>query len=808
MDRYICIHGHFYQPPRENPWLEAVELQDSAYPFHDWNARITAECYAPNAASRILDAQGRIVKIVNNYARMSFNFGPTLLAWLETESPETYRTILEADQESRRLFSGHGSAIAQAYNHMILPLANRRDKLTQVRWGIRDFEHRFGRFPEAMWLPETAVDIESLEILAEHGIRFSLLAPSQAKRIRRMGQQEWDDVSGARIDPTRAYLCNLPSGRSITIFFYDGPISRAIAFEKLLETGERVVNRLTQGFSDDRGWPQLVHIATDGETYGHHHRFGDMALAYTLDTIQGNGQRRLTIYGEYLDKHPPDHEVQIEERTAWSCSHGVGRWSVDCGCHGGGEPDWNQSWREPLRAALDWLRDTLVPLYEQRAAELFRDPWAARDDYINVILDRSEESVHRFLDAHAVRPLNQEETVTALKLLELQRHAMLMFTSCGWFFSELSGIETVQVIAYAGRTVQLAEQLFSIPVEEPFLERLALAKSNLAEYPDGRAIYNRFVKPAMVNLLRVGAHYTVSSLFTPYPAQARVYCYEVEREDYSVLEAGRPKVAIGRAHVMSVITREAAELTFGILYLGDLNLTGGVREFRGEEAYRSLSRELIEPFNRADYPAVIRILDQELGALSFSIKSLFRDEQRRILSAIWNDTLAEAEGVSRQLYDRYVPLMRFHSELGIPLPKTLRLAAEFALNMHLRRALEKRELPVQQIEALLQEARQSGTQFDPETVSYALIETIDGMVQHLSQKPQSLSLLKKLNQILEIVASLPFSVNLWDAQNVYYRMLQDTVPEFQQQAEQGNEEAREWLQQFRALGDKLAVRES
>lgn len=808
MNRYICIHGHFYQPPRENPWLEAIEVQESAYPFHDWNARITAECYAPNAASRILDPERRIVKIVNNYSRISFNFGPTLLAWLQSEAPNTYQSILEADQESRKLFSGHGSAIAQSYNHMIHPLANARDKATQVRWGIRDFEHRFGRFPEGMWLPESAVDVASLELLAEHGVRFTILAPSQARRIRKIGTENWQDVSNQDIDPRRAYVCNLPSGRSIAIFFYDGPISRAIAFEKLLDQGDRFVNRLLEAFSESDGSPQLVHFATDGETYGHHHRFGDMALAFALDTLQSGDRVQITVYGEFLEKHPPAFEVEVQEDTSWSCVHGTGRWSVDCGCRTGGQESWNQAWREPLRAALDWLRDSVAPLFEAKAGELLRDPWAARDAYINVILDRSTESLHRFFDAHAARETSPEEQVTALKLLELQRHAMLMYTSCGWFFNELSGIETVQVIAYAGRVLQLAQELFNVSIEGAFLERLALAKSNLAEHSDGRAIYGKFVKPAIVNLDRVIAHYAVSSLFHQYPARSRIYCYEVDREDYSTLEAGRPKVAIGRAQVTSVITRESAEMTFGVLYLGDLNLTGGVRKFRGEEAYRTFSQELTEPFNRSDYPAVIRLLDRELGSLSFSIKSLFRDEQRRILVAIWNDTLEEAEGISRQLYDRYVPLMRFHAELGIPLPRTLRLAAEFALNMHLRRSLEKRELPVKQIEAILNEAKHSRVEFDPETVSYSLIETVNGMVQHLAEKPQSLQLLRKLNKTLEVVLNLPFVIDLWNAQNTYYRMLQDTRPQFEEQARNGDGEAKDWLEQFRALGDKLAVRES
>src|SRR5512147_3234266 len=330
MDRYICIHAHFYQPPRENPWLEAVEMQDSAYPYHDWNERITAECYAPNAASRILDHEGRIVKITNNYARISFNFGPTLLSWMEQNAHRTYEAILDADAISRETFSGHGSAIAQAYNHMILPLATRRDKHTQVLWGIRDFQHRFQRDPEGMWLPETAVDIETLEVLADLGIKFTILAPHQAKQMRKLrashgpqaqpdGQgkssaagsaeaksgtdggraSQWHVVEGAKIDPTRAYVCPLPSGRSINLFFYDGPISRAVAFERLLANGEGFAARLLNGFYENRKWPQLMHIATDGETYGHHHAHGDMALSYALEHIESTKLAKITNYGEY-----------------------------------------------------------------------------------------------------------------------------------------------------------------------------------------------------------------------------------------------------------------------------------------------------------------------------------------------------------------------------------------------------------------------------------------------------------------------------------------------------------------------------
>lgn len=300
MERYICIHGHFYQPPRENPWLEDIEVQDSAYPFHDWNERITAECYAPNTVSRILDGEGRIVNLPNNYAKISFNFGPTLLSWLASKAPETYEAILAADRMSQKNFSGHGSALSQAYNHMIMPLANRRDKYTQVRWGLRDFEFRFGRRPEGMWLPETAVDLETLDIMAESGIRFTILCPHQAKQVRPVGQGDWMDVSDGRIDPTMAYALLLPSGRQINLFFYDGPISRGAAFEGLLSRGENLAQRLTGAFTEERQWPQLVHIATDGETYGHHQHFGDMALTYALQYIEEYNLARLTNYGEYL----------------------------------------------------------------------------------------------------------------------------------------------------------------------------------------------------------------------------------------------------------------------------------------------------------------------------------------------------------------------------------------------------------------------------------------------------------------------------------------------------------------------------
>ena len=297
---FICIHGHFYQPPRENPWSGRIDRQISAEPFHDWNERITSECYEPNTRARILRSDGEVEAYVNNFTRISYNFGPTLLRWMETAAPDTYRRIIEADRLSCRRFSGHGGAIAQVYHHSILPLANRRDKITEVHWGIRDFEHRFKRPPEGIWLAETAVDLETLEILADASIRFTILSPFQARRVRRPGEPTWTDVSDGSIEPRRAYRIQLPSGRPFTLFFYNGELAKGVAFQGLLTSGEHLA-QILMGTLDAGPEAQLAHIATDGESYGHHHHFGEMALAYALREIRRSKDADLTVYGEFMN---------------------------------------------------------------------------------------------------------------------------------------------------------------------------------------------------------------------------------------------------------------------------------------------------------------------------------------------------------------------------------------------------------------------------------------------------------------------------------------------------------------------------
>jgi alpha-amylase/alpha-mannosidase (GH57 family) len=819
-ERYVCIHGHFYQPPRENPWLETVEVQDSAYPYHDWNERVTAECYAPNAASRILDEAGRIARIVNNYARISFDFGPTLLAWMEAARPEVYRAVLEADRRSAKRFGGHGSAMAQAHGHLILPLAVRRDKETQVIWGLRDFERRFGRPAEGMWLPETAVDVESLEVLAENGVRFTVLAPHQAARVRPLCHDErggdtgqgderpWQEVDGGAVDPTRPYLCRLPSGRSIGLFFYDGALSQDVAFGDLLRDGETFARRLLAAFPEAADGPALVHIATDGETYGHHHRYGEMALSFALDRLARTEGVRVTNYGELLERRPPRDEVEIRQDTSWSCVHGVERWRSDCGCATGGEPGWHQRWRAPLREALDWLRDELAPRYEEAAGELLRDPWAARNGYVDVVLDRSEEAVERFLAEHAARELSAEERVRARRLLELQRHAMTMFTSCGWFFNDLAGIETVQVLQYADRALQLAHLLFGDSFEERFLERLERAESNRpAPYGGtGREIFERQVRPARVDLVKVGAHYALSSLFEDYPEEARIFSYRADQREVHRRRSGRAQLAVGRLRVASLVTGAEAELSFAVLHLGDQNLSGGVREHRGPEAFEAMRREVTAAFERAELPRVLRLLDRHFDELTYTLDSLFRDERRVVLDLILAPTRAEAEEQHRRVYGGHASLMDYLAQLGIPLPLALKASAEVVLDLDLRRALADPEADLEAVERRLRETAAWGLDLDTPGLSHALEASLEALARGLEEQPDDAERLVRLRERVELARALPFQASLSGAQNAWWRLLQGEAPVRRAAAEAGGEGAGAWLERFRALGESLGMR--
>ncbi len=806
MGKFICIHGHFYQPPRENPWLEAVEQQDSAFPYHDWNERICAECYAPNAFARLLDGEGRIERIISNYSRISFNFGPTLLSWLKEKMPEIHDAIVEADRASRQHFSGHGSAIAQCYGHAIMPLCNARDKYTQAFWGIRDFESRFGRKPEGMWLPETAADNPTLDVLARLGIKFTILSPYQASRVRPAADGEWLDVNGGKVDTTVPYLVRLPEGRSIAVFFYDGNIARAVAFERLLLNGEAFARRLTDAFGDAANSDKLVNVATDGESYGHHFAHGDMALAYALHQIENGGNARLTVYAEYLEKHPPTQEVEIHQPSAWSCSHGVGRWKRNCGCNSGGHGDWNQHWREPLREAFDWLRDQLEPLYEAGAKKFLKDPWGARNEYISVILDRSDDSIRAFFKAHAKGELNPEDQVSALRLLEMQRHALLMYTSCGWFFDELSGIETVQVIQYAARALQLADDLFESNLTPGFLEILSKAKSNISEHRDGRLIYEKFVVPAIMTRETAGAHYAISSLFQSYPETARVYSFSVKQEDRQLFTSGSTRLALGRVNITFEITRVATSLVYCVLHMGEHNLYCGVRGNGDDAAHAELLREAKAAFDRADFAEIIRLMDHHFGKNQYTLRNLFRDEQNRVLKQILANTTDEIHSAYRLIADRHAPLLRFLSEIHAPSLRALEIATELVLNNELRRQFENGHLDAERVRSLLAECAATKVPLDAGTLAYAFKGHLERLADSLVKTPEDQELLDTLVKSADLIPSLPFGVNLWKSQNACYQMQHTVLPEFRQRAAQNDEKAKAWLERFSALNEKLGVR--
>ncbi len=817
MTRYVCIHGHFYQPPRENPWLESVELQGSAYPYHDWNERITGECYAQNAASRILDERGRIVSITNNYERISFNIGPTLLGWMQDNAPDVHDAVVAADRASQERFDGHGSALAQPFNHLIMPLASPRDRRTQVRWGVEDFRHRFGRDPQGMWLPEAAVDTDTLEALAEHDIRFTILAPHQAAAIRPLdgGPGDWTEVTVSEVDTTAPYLVRLPSGNEIAVFLYDGPISRAVAFEGLLADGARLAQRLLAAADIERAGDRLVHIATDGESYGHHHRHGDMALAFALQHLEEHEDVELTNYGMFLERRPPEHEVRIAEETSWSCAHGIERWRSDCGCADGGHPEWSQEWRGPLRDALDDLRAELDRRYEERAAALLADPWQARDDYIEVLLDRSRTDA--FLDDHAEGRLDEDQRIEARRLLELQRHAMLMFTSCGWFFDDLGRIETIQVLRYAGRALQLARAVFGGPdLERRFLGLLAKARSNDPELGDGRDVFDRHVRPSEVGLPAVGAHYAVSSLFEDHPATARIHCYEVVRDAQRTLEAGDARLALGRIDVRSTITGGRAELEYAVLHLGDHNLDGGIRPVGTGRRFESIATDLEEAFALADLPEVIRRLDHHFGETRYSLRDLFRDGQRRILRRILDSSIEDAREAYRRIHRSRAPLMRYLVDMGVGLPQTFHRAAEVAVNDDLRRAFRRPDPDIDRVRTLLADAGAWELELDAAGLAHALNGTIERLTGQVSRQladpglfdrlaEEGVEFLEQAERLIRLTAELPFEVDLWRAQNTFYRAVHLTYPELTERAAAGDELAEVWVEHFRRLGDALGV---
>lgn len=795
-NKYVCIHGHFYQPPRENAWLDEIEVQESAHPFHDWNERINFECYAPNTSARILDHNGLIHKIINNYTYLSYNFGPTLLSWMERTDKETYNAILESDKISKGRFGGHGSAIAQAHSHLILPLANHRDKVTQVKWGLRDFEYRYGRKSEGIWLAETAADTPTLEVLAEQGVKYTILAPRQAKAIRRMGEHDWQDASGG-FDTRRPYLVNLPSGKSIALFFYDGNIAQDVAFKGILNDGNRFADHL-QGSFDNNDEPQLVHIATDGESYGHHHRRGEMALASCLHKIDTGDKAQLTNYGEYLEKFPPTWEVQIHENSSWSCVHGVERWKSNCGCNSG-RPGWNQEWRGPLRDGLDWLRDYLEALYEREAKVYLKDPWAARNEYIDILIKRDDDSIKEFLSKHAVRSLDSAELTMTIRLLELQKFAMYMYTSCGWFFDEISGIETNQILQYALRAMQYIRYFTDEDVMATFSKYLESAPSNV--FDNGGVSYNKNVVPSAVNLERVAMHFAVASIFEKRGQDAEIYRFRAIMDDYQIKEAGNQRLAVGKIRIRSKVTFREKSYKFVVLYLGQQNIMGNLSQDMSQTNYEELKSNVLSSFETTNLGEVLSHMQKYFEDKNFTIWHLFKDEKRKILNKITSKSLQNIEASFREIYNDNYQLMTGMSLSNIPIPSAFMSATDFILNKEIHQFFSEEVLDINKLRHLSDEFNRWNLQINnQQEFHYAASERIFYEVRKLALSDFSITQLVLLNDIFDILKGLEVELDIWKSQNLYFGMLQ------------GHKKSewvfanKDWEGQFEELGNHLGVK--
>jgi alpha-amylase/alpha-mannosidase (GH57 family) len=854
---YVTVHGHFYQPPRENPYLNAIERQPSAAPFHDWNERIHYECYRPNAFARVLNEREELLGIVNNFEYLSFNIGATLMSWLERYDIETYQRILDADRKSCERLNGHGNAIAQVYNHIIMPLANERDKYTQIRWGKADFKARFGRDPEGIWLAETAVDYPTLEALVAEGIKFVVLAPSQAQRCRPLPTAEhpnphWLEVGGSQIDPIRPYRCYLKSSEFksseftglspqledhitqstqlspdrpyIDIFFYDGPISRDMGFSDVLSSSNHFVGRIAQAVRGDHRPAQLISVATDGETFGHHKGGTEKALAYAFTEEFPRRGWTITNFAHYLSLNPPTWEVELKPITAWSCSHGVDRWQDDCGCGGGGS--WHQKWRKPLRESLDWLRDQLIKVYEENGKKLFLDPWKTRDHYIQVILDRSPANISRFLTQHQSHKLNAAERVDALRLLEMQRHTLLMYTSCGWFFDEISRPEGTQILRYAARALELAGDVAGTQLEKAFIKRLAAAPSNVDLFQNGAEVYRQLVIPAQISLEQVAAHYAITSLFTTYAPEQRVYCYAVQQLDYQLQRLGALTLAVGQIQLTSEMTRESKILVFAVLHLGGWDFHCCIQPFAGRRAYSQMKEALFDALKQASAAQTILAMTRHCGDQSYSLRDLFAEERHKIMRLLSRETLTRLDQLYTQVYrDNYGVLAAFHRD-ELDVPQELQVAAEIAISHRAIVALqaldrETSDFPptnpqlclshLAELEAIAAEAEHLRCQLKPVQIKQTLERLILRSLWHLLHNfnPKTAEAdMQWLERLLELPNRLHLHLSTDRAQEIYFRGLHQRVLPQLHLWQQGSTETN-WslsqIRQFLKLGPRLAI---
>jgi hypothetical protein len=655
-----------------------------------------------------------------------------------------------------------------------------------------------------MWLPETAVDLESLEILAESGILFTILSPHQAKKVRKLSDEKWREVQEGELDPSMPYLCLLPSGRRMNIYFYDAPISREVAFGNLLNSGDQFASKLFAAFREERNRPQIVHIATDGETFGHHHSHADMALAYTLYTIESKNNAKLTNYGEYLAKTPPTHQVEIVEKSSWSCSHGIERWRSNCGCNIGQFPGGKQPWRAPLREALDWLRDQTSAIYEEEVSRMLRNPWEARNDYVEVISERTRTTCDRFLERHSVKSLNPNEISRALTLLEMQRYAMLMYTSCGWFFDDISGIESVQILQYACRVIQLAEEIRPIPLEPEFIELLRAAPSLIEG--DGAVVYDKFVKPSRMDLKRVGAHHALLSLFESRHEPSKFYCYSFYNQERNPLTLGKMRLVTGTSRIQSDLTRDDTGIGSAVLDLGGHHLICGIAPQESLEAFSKARIELEAAFMKGDLSEASRLLYKHFGKNHFSIFNLFKDEQKKLLEAILNRSIEDFSTFYAKIQGEVLPIFPLLESLQIVLPDPFLASRKHFFIKSLEEALRRDDLDFVELNAMVSEVKPGTGEFNMREIERLTVNRIEESLNKMSAEPDDIPRIETIEKMIKILEPLQLNLNLWKSQNLYYSIGRRMIPKMEKRSREGETFVKEWISSYKDLGRTLHVK--
>jgi hypothetical protein len=755
----VVVHGHFYQPPRENPWTEEVGRERSAAPFHDWNARIAAECYRPNAVARVIDDRSNVVAILDNYEMISYNVGPTLLSWLERHEPETYVRMVGADAKG-------GGAIAQAYGHTILPLANPRDLRLQIRWGLADFRYRFNRDAKGMWLSECAVNDDVLCALIEEDVKFTVLAPGQAAQIRSLeGTHSWVDVHQSWFDTSRPYRWMHPSGdgRGIDIIFYNGSLSHTVAFEMSNLNSQGLIDKVIAAASGRVG---LVTLATDGESFGHHHKYGDRLLAYALAV---EGVRRgmpHTNLNKAVDEMRPTHEVKVHE-SAWSCAHGVGRWREDCGCSTGGEAGWNQKWRGPLRSALNFLRADLGAVYAKRAPAVFTDHEAALDEYVLVMIGAMSRK--EFAAKHVAG-----NTVEAFTLLEMQRHGQSMFTSCGWFFNDISGIETVQVLRYAARVIDLIVELGELSPLDGFMSILSQARSNVQSEGTGADVWRRHVDPARVDVRRALQHVVLAELLEDEPTSA-FGPYEVEVHGRTFEQRGSTTLATGVASITHSLTFRKWLFAYAALGLGGLEVVGSLVEVSDVNDESSLLA-IRERF--ADGDAVASLVREltNISPVEFDLSVALPDERERLMEKTAVGLEERYTEAYERLYEQHRATIEDLARHGYDLPSVLRAPAELALAHRFKESVlgaESSTDPAAYDQALTiaRQARAAGFEVDSPVTTSFMQRLLDDVVYRAIEKPTARAI-QVAQDVMQLTGDLPARVQFDELQEAVYEALQ------------------------------------